>query len=139
MWCRFVPLLLLVAAPAWAQDSTPGSALRRVLGAAPLSSQVRLDGRLDEPAWATAQPAADFTQAWPAAGEPASHPTEVRVLVGTDALYVGARMFDTHPDSIVAQLSRRDVTGTYSDRILVFLDSQNDRRTAFQFAVNPRA
>jgi hypothetical protein len=134
-------LLLLGAAPLAAQQ--PRAADRapvavRVLSAAPLAGQVRVDGHLDEEAWAAAEPATGFTQAYPNPGAPESERTEVRVLVGTDAIYVGARMFDSHPDSIVAQLSRRDASGTYSDRILIFLDSRDDRRTAFQFAVNPR-
>jgi hypothetical protein len=135
-------LILLAAAPLRAQAPPAAGerapAERRVLGAAPLEGTVRLDGRLDEAAWAEAEPATDFTQAYPNPGTPASERTEVRVLVGPDALYVGARMFDAHPDSIVAQLSRRDAFGTYSDRVLLFLDSRDDRRTSFHFAVNPR-
>ena len=107
-------------------------------GAATLTGQVRVDGRLDDAAWAAAEPLTDFTQAYPNPGAPASERTEVRVLVGPDALYVGARMFDSSPDSIAAQLSRRDVLGTYSDAVMVFVDSRNDRRTAFTFVVNPR-
>ncbi|HEX6909786.1 MAG TPA: DUF5916 domain-containing protein, partial [Longimicrobium sp.] len=138
-------LLTLAAAPLAAQQApaggpAPASApdARRVAGAAALTGQVRLDGRLDDAAWAAAEPLTGFTQAYPNPGAPESQRTEVRVLVGPDALYVGARMFDTAPDSIAAQLSRRDVMSTYSDRISVFVDSRDDHRTAFGFGVNPR-
>lgn len=135
-------LLLLAAAPLTAQqaaDPSPGGTggARRVAGAAPLTGQVRVDGRLDDAAWAAAPVLSDFTQAYPNPGAAPSERTEVRVLVGPDALYVGARMFDAHPDSIAAQLSRRDVFG-YSDRINVFVDARDDRRTAFAFGVTPR-
>lgn len=141
---RILSLLLLVltAAPLAAQqpaDSATGtsSGTRRVATAAPLTGQVRVDGRLDDAAWAAAPVLAEFTQAYPDPGSPASERTEVRVLVGPDALYVGARMFDSSPDSIAAQLSRRDVTG-YSDRVSVFVDARDDRRTSFGFGVTPR-
>jgi hypothetical protein len=136
-------LAAALAAPLAAQaPRAPGQASaapeRRVLTAAPLTGQIHVDGKLDEEAWAQAQPASDFTQAFPSPGQPASERTEVRVIVGPDALYVGARMLDSHPDSIAAQLSRRDVFGTYSDAISVQVDSRDDRRTAFAFGVNPR-
>ncbi|HEX6040884.1 DUF5916 domain-containing protein [Longimicrobium sp.] len=142
---RITPLLLLVlaAVPLPAQQGQAPAAAggaagtRRVAGAAPLTGQVRVDGRLDDDAWASAPVLTDFTQAYPNPGAPASERTEVRVLVGPDALYVGARMFDSSPDSIASQLSRRDVTG-YADRVNVFLDARDDHRTAFTFGVNPR-
>lgn len=115
-----------------------GSSARRVMVAAPLEGEIRLDGRLDEAAWAAATPAGDFTQSWPRQGEPATFPSEVRVLVGNDALYVGIRMYDPHPDSIAAPLARRDASGIYSDWVHLMIDSRMDRRTAFRFTVNPR-
>lgn len=98
-----------------------------------------LDAKLDEPAWQRAPVARDqFTQSWPNPGKPGTDPTEVRVLYDDDAIYVGLRMFDSHPDSIAAQLARRDAGGIYSDWAHVIIDSYHDRRTAFRFSVNPK-
>ena len=119
-------------------DSARTAEGRRVVRAAGLAGEVRLDGRLDEPAWAAAEAAAGFTQSYPDPGAPARQRTEVRFLYGPDALYVGARLWDTAPDSIAAQLARRDVTGIYSDWVHVLIDSYLDRRSAFRFSVNPR-
>ncbi|HEX2095395.1 MAG TPA: DUF5916 domain-containing protein, partial [Longimicrobiaceae bacterium] len=55
-----------------------------------------------------------------------------------DAVYVAMRMLDPHPDSIAAQLSRRDASGVYSDWAHVLIDSYHDRRTGFRFSVNPK-
>ena len=44
----------------------------------------------------------------------------------------------THPDSIAAQLARRDASGIFSDWIHVIIDSYHDRRTSFRFSVNPK-
>jgi len=99
---------------------------------------INIDGKLNEPSWAAAVPSGDFTQSYPKVGAKPTDPTEVRVLYDDDALYVGVRMFDARPDSIAAQLARRDVTGIYSDWLHVMVDSYRDRRTSFRFSVNPR-
>lgn len=95
-----------------------------------------IDGRIDRGEWDAAAVATDFVQARPHTGRPASQRTEVRILYDDIALYVAARMYDTAPDSIVAQLARRD-NEVYSDWFYVAVDSYFDRRTAFAFALNP--
>ncbi len=106
--------------------------------AARASGEINIDGKLNEPAWASAVPSGEFTQSYPKIGAPPTDPTEVRVLYDDQALYVGVKMFDSHPDSIAAQLARRDITGIYSDWLHVMVDSYHDRRTSFRFSVNPR-
>ncbi|MGH9886430.1 MAG: carbohydrate binding family 9 domain-containing protein, partial [bacterium] len=96
-----------------------------------------IDGRLNDLAWSLAQPTAGFLQSYPAPKAEATAPTEVRVLYDDEALYVGVRLFDSHPDSIAAPLARRDPTGVYTDWVHVMIDSYHDRRTAFAFSVTP--
>jgi hypothetical protein len=122
-----------VAAPGTAGGD--GAAVRSLRAAR--AAGVRVDGRLDEAAWAAAEVAGGFVQQRPREGAPASQPTQVRVLYDDQAVYVGARMADAHPDSIAAQLARRDASGIYSDWFHVVIDSYHDRRTGFRFAVNP--
>lgn len=54
----------------------------------------------------------------------------------TGNLYVFVRAFDPHPDSIITVVARPDYF-TPSDMIWLFLDSYHDRRTGFEFGVNP--
>jgi hypothetical protein len=115
-----------------------GSAPAYVVTAARLDGELRVDGRLDEAAWAAASPAGGFVQQVPVEGAPSTQRTEARVLYDGRAVYVGMRMHDTAPDSIAGQLVRRDAAGSYSDWAYVLLDSYNDNRTGFRFAVNPR-
>ncbi len=113
----------------------------RVLGAhrvGPGEQAPVLDGRLDDAVWAAAPVATNFVQQRPNVGQPASQRTEARVVYDADAVYVGVRAWDTAPDSIAAQLGRRDAAGLISDYVQVMLDSYHDRRTAFRFAVSPR-
>ena len=104
----------------------------RVPGPAP-----EVDGDLSDPCWRRAPVATGFTQMEPREGEPATEQTEVRVLYGPEALFVAFRAFDTSPDSIAGQLTRRD-QDSYSDWVHLLVDSYHDRRTAFHFGVNPR-
>jgi hypothetical protein len=130
-------LVLAAAIPGAAQQPERGAAEPRVLRAQPATGDIRVDGRLDEPAWQDAEVATGFIQAMPQTGAPASQRTEARVLYGADALYVGMRMYDTAPDSIVGRLTRRDEWSSSADWAMVYVDSRHDRRTAFGFAINP--
>lgn len=120
-------LTLRVATPVATSDPT----------AAPHAAPV-LDGRLDDPVWASADVATDFRQFEPSPGACATERTEARVFVNGEALYVAMRMFDPHPDSIRAQFLRRDDGGPSADWAAVILDSYHDRRTAYRFATTPR-
>ena len=130
---------LALAAPLAAQTPAPSETAPAVtLRAARLASAVRIDGRLDDAAWAAAEATTAFTESYPTPGIPGRLRTEARVLYDDAALYVSMRMDDPAPDSIPAQLARRDAGGIYSDWAQVMVDSYHDRRTGFAFAVNPR-
>jgi hypothetical protein len=120
------------------KKNTTRQAVVRSIRAVRATGSITIDGNLDEAVWATAKPESDFTQSYPKAGEPGTERTEVRVLYDDAALYVAVRAFDSHPDSIAAQLARRDASGIYSDWIHLVIDSYHDRRNGFRFSVNPR-
>src|SRR5215212_4089131 len=135
--------LILVPSLTMAQNAprstiADSSSTRRTAQAVRRSGPVTIDGKLDDAAWSAAQPTSGFTQSYPAPGAAPVDPTEVRVLYDDQALYVGIRMRDSHPDSIAAQLARRDASGIYSDWVHLIIDSYHDRRTAFRFTVNPK-
>jgi len=115
-----------------AGDPRPPAGLRS-LAASPLPATISVDGRLDEEAWAGAEVASDFFQFEPAEGAPASRRTEVRVLYGAHALYVGAVLYDD-PDRIRRPLTRRDEVGD-ADAFYVALDGFGTGRTAYLFGV----
>ena len=95
-----------------------------------------LDGRTDDPAWASAQVIDQFLEYEPNEGKASRFRTEVRVIYDDRYLYVLARMYDPAPDSIITALSRRDVR-TASEQVKILIDSYHDKKTAFQFATNP--
>jgi len=106
------------------------------LRAAPATGSIHLDAILDEESWRIAEPATVFTQLDPEEGQPVSERTEVRVLVGHDAVYVGARLWDREAKAIRAGLARRD-DPVDSDAFEVSIDSYHDHLTARLFRVTP--
>ncbi len=98
-------------------------------------SEIRIDGRPDEPGWDNAIPATEFVQGEPVENAPAEQETAVRVLFDERALYVSAVMYDWQPSLIGDQLVRRDENGQY-DYFEVSLDPNNDKRTGYRFRVS---
>jgi hypothetical protein len=107
---------------------TPARALRA-------SAPIVLDGRLDEADWQKAPVASGFRQRDPDQGQPATEPTELRLLFDDHALYVGARLGDREPGRIVRQLSRRDALAE-GDTFTLYLDPHRDRRTGVVLQVS---
>jgi len=124
-------LLVLTAAPLAAQPPEGTGPVRAVR----LTAPVAVDGRLDEPAWRLPPAVTRFTQRDPVEGAAPSESTWVWVAYDDRALYVAARLWDSRPDSIVAQLVRRDVS-TASDRFFLYLDTYHDGRSGYYFGVN---
>jgi hypothetical protein len=95
-----------------------------------------IDGRDDDPVWREATPITEFQEWRPSEGGPPKLPTEAKIAYDAANLYVFVRAFDPHPDSIITVLARRDYF-VPSDMIWLFLDSYHDRRTGYEFGVNP--
>lgn len=95
-----------------------------------------IDGRDDDAIWKTARAITGFRVFDPKEDGDPTVPTEARVAYDAENLYVFTRMFDPHPDSILSLLARRDVK-TQTDQIKIMIDSYHDRRTGYEFAVNP--
>jgi hypothetical protein len=105
------------------------------LDAARQVGPIEIDGRLDEDAWADARVFTQFTQSEPVEGDPAEYDTEVRILIGDEAIWVGARMPDPFPDGIDTRLSRRDGFAT-SDEFGFMVDPNRDGLTGYAFNVS---
>src|SRR5262249_34532333 len=95
-----------------------------------------IDGRDADPVWRIAPAVSEFRQFEPRIDADPSFKTEFPAAFDERNLYVFVRMFDPHPDSIMRALTRRDVRGP-SDQIKLIIDSYDDKRSGFEFAVNP--
>ena len=95
-----------------------------------------IDGKLIEPVWEQAPSISEFVQRQPAEGSAPSQRTDARVAYDERSLYVAVRAHDTDPNRIVGMLTRRDQSSP-SDWVKIVVDSYFDRRSAYEFAVNP--
>jgi hypothetical protein len=95
-----------------------------------------IDGRDADEIWRLAPPITQFREFQPREDGDPRFATEAKVAYDEHNLYVFIRAFDPHPDSILKLLARRDQT-TASDQLKIIIDSYHDRRTGFEFAVNP--
>jgi len=96
-----------------------------------------IDGKEDDEVWKQAQLIDSFRQYLPKEDSNPTFRTTAKVAYDDKFLYVFVRAYDPHPDSIVALLSRHDVH-TQSEWIKVMVDSYHDKRTGYEFSVNPR-
>jgi hypothetical protein len=100
------------------------------------ATEVRVDGRLDEPVWSRATRLTGFWQYQPVDGRPAEEGTDVLVWYAPDAIWFGVIAHDKVPGAIRATVADRDNLDN-DDRVVIDLDTFHDRRRAFSFAVNP--
>jgi hypothetical protein len=139
---RFI-LVLLCFSPVTAygtagpQEWAPGQALPAVT-AVRVSGPITVDGELDEPEWQLAEPAGNFIQRLPRTGEPATEPTEVRLIYDDTNLYVGVHCFDSlGRKGITIKDIKRDFWTLDSDGFQIVIDTFDDDQNSFLFGTNP--
>lgn len=135
--------LILGSLPAAGQDlsddsaaATSGASFRLEAGRL-VEEGLHLDGRLDEEAWSRATPITDFRQQEPREGGQPTERTAISVLIDADNLYIGAMLYDSNPDGILAFQRRRDEGLGTDDRFMWILDTFLDGRTGYFFEINP--
>ncbi|MBX2991828.1 MAG: carbohydrate binding family 9 domain-containing protein [Bacteroidetes bacterium] len=115
--------LLLCPTTVWTQS--PKTMTVKVVDA-----EILIDGILDQ-IWHEADSVADFFQLQPYFNQPPSQHSVAKVLSTQDALYCLMICYDTEP--VRRQTGLLDQTS--GDIVSIMLDTFNDRRTAYKFAV----
>src|SRR5213594_2149968 len=95
-----------------------------------------IDGRDDDPVWREAPAITQFREFQPKQDGDPRFATEAKVAYDDRNIYVFIRAFDPHPDSILRLLARSDVRAA-TDQLKIIIDSYHDRRSGYEFAVNP--
>ena len=96
-----------------------------------------IDGRLDDEVWSQAAMVDDLHQIEPNEYAPPSERTQVFLLYDEEALYIGARSWDSEPERITAHVLRQGEVLWTEDTFAVIVDPLNNRRSGFRFEVNP--
>ncbi|HNR19422.1 MAG TPA: DUF5916 domain-containing protein [Bacteroidia bacterium] len=108
------------------------------------SHSVKIDGRLDEDAWKDIPTITDFVMSRPIEGGTPTEKTEVKIVYDNTALYVGAMLYDSQPDSILRELGLRDAidpanpngfSDINADNFRIVFDTYNTRQDAYDFTV----
>ena len=99
------------------------------------NEDVRIDGRLDDAAWASATPLT-LTQQSPHAGAPSPYATTLRVVADRAHLYFGLTCHDPAPERISVHTMQRDGDMSGDDSVAVVLDTFGDQRSGYYFRIN---
>ena len=127
-------LALVPSAPLRAQES---AATAPSLRAGRLSSPLKLDGRLDEAAWLSADSIASLTQVTPVEGGPAASRTVIKVLASDRAIVFGIVAYGAPGVSITSFTKARDTDPANEDYLRLVLDTFRDGRSGYVFSINP--
>jgi hypothetical protein len=101
-----------------------------------LPASPQIDGVLDDAVWAQAVFIEDFHQYFPQDHAVPTQATEVRMYYSQDALYISARLWETDPTTIAAQVLRQGQALGGDDIIAIVLDPYLDQRNGYRFEVN---
>ncbi len=120
-----------------ASGAVGGRRGRARVAAQPISAASAINSTVTSPRKSGRRPPrSGFHQRDPKDGADATFETEVRVAYDGNAIYIAVQAIDPEPSRIVGNLTRRDESSP-SDWIRVMIDSFHDRRSAYEFAVNP--
>ena len=102
-----------------------------------VQSQLNIDGKLNEPIWNNLDIAKNFSQIEPNNGKPErkNHKTEVKICYDNKNIYFGIMMYDSFPDSILQELSKRDEENKNFDAFGIFIDPFNSSQVEYNFMV----
>ena len=133
---RLTFLLALALALGGMSYAGSTAAASQMVEARRTQEHIRLDGRLDEPAWRDASMAVELVQQSPHPGAPTPFKTFVRVLIADDTLYFGFECADPEPGKIAVHTMARDGFTLGDDTVSIVLDTYGDKRMGYLFRVN---
>jgi len=131
--CQLAAVLLFAIPAALPSQGTGGAPWPRVRTA---TTNVRLDGALDEPDWALADSVWDFKTKEPVEGGVPSERTVVRLLSTPAGLAVGWWNYDRDVANRRRSQLRRDAELRSDDYVSLMIDGLRDQRSAFYFRTN---
>jgi len=101
----------------------------------PASSEVRIDGVMDERTWTEANVASEFYMVQPIDTSSANIRTDVRMSYDKDNLYLIAICYHD-PGPYFVESLRRDFAFNKNDNFLLFMDPFDDQTNGFSFGSN---
>jgi hypothetical protein len=109
----------------------PKEEAKALLGVRRAEGAIKVDGKLDDKAWAAAAPVELVD---PVSGGKMLPPTSVRALWDDTTLYVA---FEAEDDHLQSTYKKRDEPLYDQDAVEVFLDPDGDQKKYYEFEVSP--
>ncbi len=110
---------------------------KKQLTAVRITNEIQIDGSLDEDIWNTVPVASGFKTYSPTMGDPSAQRSEIRVVYDNQAIYVAAYLYDSAPDSIMVDFTKRDnIYNGNTDSFKLTLNPYNDGQNIYQFEVS---
>ncbi|RYD75721.1 MAG: hydrolase [Sphingobacteriales bacterium] len=101
------------------------------------TSDIKIDGLLDEDVWQKAQRTSKFYQTFPADTSYAKSHTEVQLTFDEKNLYISAVCYESVAGKYIIPSLRRDFAYPRSDAFAIYLDPSNDKTNGFNFTISP--
>ncbi|MCF8298180.1 MAG: carbohydrate binding family 9 domain-containing protein [Saprospiraceae bacterium] len=129
--------ILIIIIFACSNSNLQSQIIKKSLTINRLNSSIVIDGILDDEGWKSAGIAKDFIQYKPYNGNAPKQKTEIRILYDDNAIYFGATMFDSSPDSIAKGFAERDrFYDINSDILTIDICPFNDGLYSFSFKIS---
>ncbi len=101
------------------------------------TSEITIDGVLDEETWKSAEVGGGFYQNFPTDSQPALDSTQFMVSYDDQFIYVAAICHELLPGKPITNTLQRDFSWQRNDNISFYIDPYNDRSNGFTFQVTP--
>ncbi|MCF6167597.1 DUF5916 domain-containing protein [Lutibacter sp.] len=128
----FIILSLLYFSFSFAQKTDSNIAI-----ALPITDKVTLDGKLNESIWKQKNSISNFIQREPDFEKPATERTKVAISYYSSTLYIAVWCYQHPSTKIIAKSLQRDFNFEGEDNFKIVINPFNDKRTGYEFIVNP--
>lgn len=96
----------------------------------------KFDGIVDDPCWLNAK-IIPLVMHTPTFGNTPTEKSEVMICYDNTYLYVGARLYDANPSSMLVSSKKRDEVEASTETLALIFDSFNDKENGLGFATTP--
>ena len=135
--CLLSGVIGLLGGTASAQPPAPAGAQMKRLDIRRIEVAPVIDGVLDDAVWSRATRVEDMHQIEPLEYTEPTQATQVYLYYDDEAFYVGARLLDSEPEQMIANVLRQGEQFWSDELFAVIIDTFNDKRNGYRFQVNP--
>ncbi|OFX84000.1 MAG: hypothetical protein A2W99_03385 [Bacteroidetes bacterium GWF2_33_16] len=112
-----------------------GQSSKKNLEVLKISNPPVIDGSLTDSCWLPANSGTDFIVCKPTPLAKPTYQTDVKILYNDKGIYIGAMLYDAHPDSILYEAGPRDYENVNADCFAFCISPYNDGQNELIFKI----